>query len=347
MDRVVMDIVTCGDNYIEVNAWLRSGSDLPRPSLPRQRTGEKTSDVQQRYNDRKSAALCRQLIKTNFSSGEDSFFTLTFGRGDCPATYDELLYVMKKFTKSVQRYCDKHELIYRWLFVVELTAKGRCHVHMLMNGDIPADIVETVWREYGGRIHRRRIGYSTKDLDTLAAYIQKQPAGRHGFHYSKKTLQMPVRERDEKLLEPGLFKSLAYESHFAKTDVADVMERLFPGFRMVMDADDREFCGWIDECMRTPYMFVELERIRDDRARQQQYERLSRLEQKRAYQQQKSRPVRDAEYWRQMAEEQREWEKEMRREWIRTHKSPVPRFYGQGYREICILPGFAPTEDFR
>lgn len=310
MERVVMDIVTCGENYIEVNAWLKRGSYSFRQSVTRHKTGEKTCESQQQYNDRQSVALCRQLIKTNFSSGKDWFITLTFRWEKCPDTYEELLYVMKKYLKVIQQYSNKHEIVFRWLFVVEQTARGRYHVHMLVNRDVPRDVLEDRWDTYG-RLYVEKIGYSTKDLDKLAAYIQKAPVGKHGYHYSKKTLQMPVKERDEKLMEPSIFKSLAYESHFAKVDVAEAIERLFPGYRMVMDADDRECCGWIDEWAMTPYMYIELERIRDDAERERQYERLAKQTQCLTP---SRRMNRDAEYWSRMAKERMELRREEQKE---------------------------------
>lgn len=297
MESVIMDIITCGENYIEINGRLKRGSDSFRQSAKRHKTGEKTCEKQQAYNKRQSLAKCRQLIKTNFSSGKDWFITLTFCWEKCPGTYEKLLYVMKKYLKTVQSYCDTHGIDFRWLFVVELTARGRYHVHMLANSDLPRDVLEDRWNTYG-RFHVKNIGYRTKDLDKLAAYIQKAPVEKHGYHYSRKTLRMPVKERDEKLMSPSLFKSFAYESHFAKTDIADVIERLFPGYRMVINTDDEAYCGWIDEWAMTPHMFVELERIRDDKERKHHYDRLA----KQTHCLTTSRRMdRGAEYWQQMS----------------------------------------------
>ena len=318
MDRVVMKIVICGRDYIEVFAWLRNYLDSFSRSATRQRTGDKTNEAQQKYNDRRSSDWCRYLIKTNFSSGRDLFVTLTFRRGESPDTYEGLLYVMKKYLKRVE--CDSAGIVLRWLFVVELTKQGTYHVHLFVNGEVPRNVLREKWT--AGGIHVRTIGQQTVDLDKIAGYVQKSPVGKHGFHYSKKTLEMPVIEIDEKLMESSLFKSLAYQSQFEHTDVAVVMEQKFPGYRMIIRRDyDSPYgsprpCGWFDEYLRSPYMHVELERIRDDAERERQYERLAKQT---ACITPSRRMGRDDSYWQRMADERMELRREEQKEKLREN----------------------------
>lgn len=243
-------------DFLDVRAYL--------PPDSRMRAGRmhETSDAQKEYNNTQSAKKLRMLIKHNFSSGHDWFVTFTFGRKLCPTSYDGVQDVMVGYFESLRKLCKKFGLPLRWIYVIEIGKHGRYHVHAVINGEVPRDIVSRCWDS--GRMYFELVADDTTQLDKLATYMSKAPVGKHSYHTSK-TIEYPDTETDDGLMGENVLKAIAYDADYDERVIASVMEQLFPGYRYVHGV------GYYCERLMSPYLYVEMERIRDKERRQEKY----------------------------------------------------------------------------
>ena len=256
--RLQMTFMGKNADYLEVKAYLPCGGNRMR----RERFQE-TSDFQKNYNNNMSAKKLRMLVKNNFGCGSDHFVTFTFGRKH-PIDYDGVQKVMYDYFKALARYC-KGLVPLRWLYVIEIGQHGRFHIHAFINADIPIDFIQHYWDDKGiGRTHFEVVVADTVQLDKLAEYMAKAPQGKHSYHTSR-TVEFPETETDDGLMDAETLMEIAYASDYNEAVVAGVFEQRFPGYRFVRRI------GYYSEHLMSPYLFVEMERIRDGSERRERY----------------------------------------------------------------------------
>lgn len=134
---------------------------------------KKTLKEIEKQNQWKRETKVRRLIKANFEEG-DFWATLKYPKG----TRKEIKEIKRDFTNFINRlkraykkYDDELKYIYR----LEIGARGGIHIHILLNRlKIPgADlVVQEEWKE--GRVNFQSI-YDTGGYEDLAAYIVKRP----------------------------------------------------------------------------------------------------------------------------------------------------------------------------
>lgn len=257
----------CGNdkNYLDIVAFI---PPTVTPVRNRNARSNETSEEQRQYNERASVNKFKLYIKHNCSDG--LFVTFTFGRKVCPVDYDGVTAVMKVYFRRLRSWCLSVGIPLRWLYVVETGVRGgRYHVHAVLNGDVPYDRIKAFWDGDGiGFAHIKPISQSTRDLDDVAGYMAKAPAGKHSYHKSD-SMVLPEIEVDDGLLGEDVLMAIAWDADYNPAVVAGVFEQRFPGYCYVCHE------GYYSDRLMSPYLHVEMEKIISAEARAQQYVLLS------------------------------------------------------------------------
>lgn len=164
----IKKIINAGDvREIEITCTFK-GSDAPR--APRQAP---TPEEKAARNWRNSIRLLGWIINANFSN-KDRFVTLTHGHDVSPQQAEAALTRFIRQMQKLYRILGLPPL--KYVAVTENKHKsGRIHHHIVMGGEVDAEIIEQVW-QHGHVIQSRMYG---KDFTGLAHYISKDPVQPH------------------------------------------------------------------------------------------------------------------------------------------------------------------------
>lgn len=210
-EREVKDHFTTRMEY--VCKEIRSGDQLeieiyPRfariTDLPEGYRVRKNPEAQKKLNEKNRIKHLRRKIETNFTDG-DLWVTLTIDNEHMPVgTYEEQLSAVKKMLKAYIRRLNtlrKKKGIENTKYICVLgydeEAKIRWHLHMIMDGALPMDIVEEKWNQ-SSRNEVRRIRRDENGLAGLSEYVSKQSKRRKyekSWICSKGNLKNPLEEQ--------------------------------------------------------------------------------------------------------------------------------------------------------
>lgn len=196
-----------------------------------------TREAQQRANDERSRLHLIQLVETNFTE-KDVAITLSYaGQAPDPERVDKDI---RNFIARVKRIRAKRGLKdLKYIYAIggdEMPAAGysgkRPHIHMIMNGGVGRDELETIWGK--GRANADRLQPGTDGLGGIAVYFTKQKQDRPEKPGVKKwrgsrNLKQPVRRSRDARMPNSRVKRIA---HDFRNEAKDVMERLYPGYVM-------------------------------------------------------------------------------------------------------------------
>ena len=140
---------------------------------------EKQKEAQMKLNEKNSQKRCERLINENFDN-HDIWGTLTYSKGLEPKDMKEAQKNMINYIKRLNYYRKKNGLSsLRYVYTTECSDKGRWHHHIVMDGDMPMDLVEGKW-VLGKRNQIRRLEKDENGLTGMAHYISKQQKKQTG-----------------------------------------------------------------------------------------------------------------------------------------------------------------------
>lgn len=160
-----------------------------RLDQPRTRRGNESRPAQKNLNEKKARRYLNNLVNANFGRG-DLWCTFTYDSDHLPKDPDEADRIFANFIRRINRRRKKEgKGNVKYICVTEYSdeegKKKRVHHHVIMQGDMNRDELESLWK-HGGRNQTRRID---PDPDTNAAgivnYISKDPHGRKRWRASK------------------------------------------------------------------------------------------------------------------------------------------------------------------
>ena len=163
-------------------------------STPRRKKGNVTPASVKKANDRNARNKLRRLLNSNFKDGH-TFATLTYRDDTLPLTLREVRNDMSVFRRRLRAKAPDVKFVY----VIELGADNRLHVHIVL--DLPANsqIPEACWNKghvnvkpmYGNGQYADLANYmikSTEDTKTYAASLGE----KHTQKYTcSRNLQKP------------------------------------------------------------------------------------------------------------------------------------------------------------
>lgn len=168
---------------------IRSGNQLEveiypqftrkeKDKIPAEGLRKKNRDSQRDLNDRNSRKECERRINANFTDA-DIWGTFTYRPEEVPGSWEEAQKNMQNFIRKLNYHRKKLGLgPAKYIYVTELSPKGRFHHHFVTGGDVPMDLVESLWTK-GDRNELRRIDRDENGLGGMAHYITKEsPQGK-------------------------------------------------------------------------------------------------------------------------------------------------------------------------
>ena len=162
------------------------------------------AQAQRTLKDKTARKNCERLINTNFTS-QDIWATLSYTDRNLPQSMDEALKNMQRYIKRINYQRKKHgHDPAKYVYVTEWSeddgGKIRCHHHIVMDGALSMDEVESSWK-LGRRNQTRRLDYDENGLSGLAHYITKDPKGKKRWCASK-NLKKPEERKNHKTFGP-------------------------------------------------------------------------------------------------------------------------------------------------
>lgn len=172
-----------------IEAYKLRSIDRPRN---RRKKSQPTTEKQAARNRQKQQKKLARLILANFGDA-GRFVTYTFDSAHEPDSTDE---TRKAFHNYLRRLKRKYKAALPYLYVIERGKHRRLHIHAIMPGDIPKDILFGCWT--AGNTHSLQL-YSPETIEKLAGYMLKGQSiqnGRRAWGGSKGLLQAEVAEKE-------------------------------------------------------------------------------------------------------------------------------------------------------
>ncbi len=198
--------------------------------LPANIKREKDRAAQRDLNDRNSRKECIRAINANFGP-QDVWATLSYAAGNEPESFDAAQRNIRNYIKRLNYRRKKEGLPpLRYVYVTEWQEGGedeeeiRCHHHVILDGELPMDVVESCWT-LGRRNQVRRLDYDRNGLVGLGTYITKAPRGKKKWCASV-GLKKPTQRKNHRDFSPGAMKRMAKD----EKEIAKRLEKKYPDY---------------------------------------------------------------------------------------------------------------------
>jgi hypothetical protein len=148
----------------------------------RGRKGKESRPAQKRLNERNSVRHFHQLVKSNFFN-DDYRIDLTYDDEHLPKSLKEGVNNTINFIKKLQRTRKKLGLEpLKYIIVDEgFDGTGRPHHHMIANGGIARELIESMWKKGKGKnaeslgmVRVEKLRFDKGGIEGLVLYITKQ-----------------------------------------------------------------------------------------------------------------------------------------------------------------------------
>ena len=188
-----------------------------------------TPEKIRRNNDERARRRLIQLIDANFGEG-DVHVTLTYA--ETPG-WDRAKKDIRNFMGKISRMRKKRGLPdLKYIYSLEDDEDGtrkRIHAHVIMNGGISREEIESIWAR--GYANADRLQPTKEGLEAIARYISKQSRERHKRKWSSsKNLIKPKTRTSDTKLSNARVKRLA---RGFDADAREIMEKVYPGYEFV------------------------------------------------------------------------------------------------------------------
>lgn len=213
--------------YIYATKEIRAGGQLEveiYPEFARGKAGEipdegqlaKRRQAQKNLNDKNSRKMCERLINENFTDG-DVWATLTYSEENIPQSFREADKNMQNYIRRINYRRRKQGLgNTKYIYITERSEKGRWHQHIIMDGGLDLDTIESCWK-LGKRNNVRRTQRDEDGLVGMAKYLTKDKAPGKG----ERQQDAEEKHRKQWRASRGLKKPTVKVNHY-KTKQRDV-----------------------------------------------------------------------------------------------------------------------------
>ena len=141
-----------------------------------------TTPKQKNLNDKKARRYFRLLAKSNFGR-KDIYLTLSYTEENKPATPEAGEKLLRNYLRRLKRLYKANGKELKYIYVTEVSAKGRVHHHLLINHGVDRDAVEKAWGL--GWANSKRIQLEHGGIESLVCYLSKDPKGRKRYTSSR------------------------------------------------------------------------------------------------------------------------------------------------------------------
>lgn len=192
-------VIHCGKNFIAPEIYPYSGTQQLSVGRKRGRKVSETAPKQKNLNDRRAKRYLIQLANTNFGAG-DLAVHLSYAPEHLPENEEEAKKIVANYLRRVARERKKRGLSpLKYLHVTQVGRKKngthRLHHHIIMNGGLDRDTVESLWWKVKGTKEREPVMYGWANADRLkpnekgianiAGYMVQDSAGKKHWTQSQ------------------------------------------------------------------------------------------------------------------------------------------------------------------
>lgn len=118
---------------------LKRGRKIYKESMPKQK----------KMNEKRARRYFEALIEANFKGGRDLVLHLTFDKDNYPESEEDAKKRVQCFLRNLNGKRKRRGLgNAKYIIVFEISKRGRFHFHIIMDGELDRDTVETTWK-YG------------------------------------------------------------------------------------------------------------------------------------------------------------------------------------------------------
>lgn len=165
--------ITAGEQLeIEIYPQFRSMDEVPPEG---RRKKKDNSRAQKNLNDKNARKYVERLINQNFTD-HDIWITLTYDDRFLPINMEEAIKNMQNYIRRINYQRAIRGLpSAKYVYVTEYDpeAEIRWHHHLVMEGTLDMDTVESLWKK-GSRNEVRRLSKDENGLSGLSNYIVKE-----------------------------------------------------------------------------------------------------------------------------------------------------------------------------
>lgn len=189
-EEQMLDLLKRGRGTVYATKEIRAGDQLEievypcftkeqKNLIPDEAKKKKQRQAQRNLNEKNSRKMCERVINANFTD-RDIWATFTYTDENMPESMQQAKKDMQNYIKRLNYRRQKMGLKNaRYVYVTECSKRGRWHHHIVLDGDMPMDIVENLWTA-GKRNEVRRLQRDEDGLTGMARYITKSPNDKGG-----------------------------------------------------------------------------------------------------------------------------------------------------------------------
>lgn len=228
--------IAAGEQFeVEIYPEFQKMDDVP----PEGKVKRDNAAAQKNLNDKNSRKYVERLLNENFGDS-DIWITLTYGAGNEPKDMTEAIKNMQSYIKRIAYRRKKCGLPpAKYIYITEYSPEDeiRWHHHLVMDGLLDMDTVESTWKK-GRRNETRRLEKDEHGLTGMSVYITKEKDRKKGekrWNSSTNLKQFRVRKVHSKrpTAAQGAYKPIGkYVDGFVK-DRANIevqMVKWFPEY---------------------------------------------------------------------------------------------------------------------
>lgn len=139
-------VIHCGKDYLSPEIFPYTGTQQQAVKGKRGKKKKVSEPKQKNLNDKRAKRYFIQLANANFGEG-DLAVHLTYAPEFLPDSYEEAIKIVINFLRRVAYLRKKRGLPpLKYLLITQMGRNGkRIHHHILMNGGLDRDEVESLW----------------------------------------------------------------------------------------------------------------------------------------------------------------------------------------------------------
>lgn len=182
-----------------------------------------TTAAMERINHLNTVKKISRYINANFTE-QDLWATFGWDEDNLPGSTDAAWKELNNFLRRLKRAYKKAGAEFKALYVLEYGRDIRSHVHMVLSGGVPREIIEEKWKG-GGRKQTRALQPDKMGCTGLAHYFGKNKRCERKWHHTQNLIMPQPTISDGKITKRGAEKILESEQQ-----AKEYFERIYPGY---------------------------------------------------------------------------------------------------------------------
>lgn len=153
------------------------------PGKAREKRKNPTSDAVVRRNKKSLTMRLWGLIVSNYDE-HDYHITLTYDDKRRPESEEAAKRTFEKYKRKLKRKAEKEGIELRMIWVTEKGTQNKYHHHIIINKEVPTDLIFDLWREDTGGVivkaqELNKNAGNSPDFYDLASYIVKEKTAEY------------------------------------------------------------------------------------------------------------------------------------------------------------------------